>query len=109
MTDADSKMALRAGLAFPMWVVPLKTMVEVAKAASAGGDVKLDAGAGGSGPALSLHVALRLSDGSRICRLRALLETTSSIAPPAAGIVSGSPPAWTATGGLYPVWLGGTE
>ena len=55
-----------------------------------------------------LQVTVKVS-GSRICRLRALLDTTSSIAPPAAGIVSGSPLALTATGGLYPVWLGGTE
>ena len=36
-----SKAEIKAGLSFPMWVVPIKSMIEVAKAASAGGAAKL--------------------------------------------------------------------
>jgi hypothetical protein len=43
-TDANgqlSKAELQASLPFPMWVLPIDSMIEVAKAASQGGESKL--------------------------------------------------------------------
>lgn len=40
-TNRDGKSKIADDLPFPMWVCPIKTMIEVTAAAEAGGDAKL--------------------------------------------------------------------